>query len=322
MAQTFHSITPVEVTPGALGWQDVDCSAYIPVGATGVIVHCLNNSFGELRAIGLRKNGSTDDRTQLMNTYSHFWAMIGVDGSRVFQAKVGDTTDNDIYLIGYTTTGVTFKTNADDMSLGATGAWTSIDCSTEAPSATGVIFEVATPAGHEFGLRKNGSGDDRHQIVSRHLWAIIGCDNSQIIEGYIEHTDVDFFLVGYVTDGATFKTNADDMSLGATGVYTDIDCSVEAPNAIMIFMEVATATAYFFGLRENGQSGGYYDTYLYAYKHPWAFVKCDGSQVIEGKISNVALDFFLVGYAEPAAAPPIAPKGGSVAAKMMAAGVI
>lgn len=120
MAQTFFPITPVKVTPGTAGsWQDVDVTAHLGAdagSATGVILHIVNIATD--KCLGLRKNGSTDDRHSDMRGASHLWAMIGIDSSDIFEAYLEDiTAAQDIYLVGYTKAGVTFKTNADDKSL-------------------------------------------------------------------------------------------------------------------------------------------------------------------------------------------------------------
>jgi len=294
MAQTFFPITPTEITPsGAGSWVDMDASGSVPAGATGVVLHVVNtDTWG--RYLGLRKNGSSDDRHPDLSGQSHFWAMIGVDTNRVFEAYVEDTTDVDIYVVGYTMTGVAFKTNADDMSLGSTGDWYDIDCSTEAPSAIGLIWEIQAGATYyQYGLRKNSSTDDRHYDVREHrcFGAIIGCDASQICEGYVENVAVDFFLVGYITDGCTFNTNATDVSLGTTGSWLDL--SALSSGANMGFIEVASTSAYSYGLRKNGSSE---DIYRDARTHPWAIVECDASLIIEGKIESTNVDFFVVGY--------------------------
>jgi len=295
MAQTFYPITPVEVTPGtASAWTDVDVSGSVPSGATGVILHCTNTSADTDYAIGLRKNGSTDNRTQTMRYTSHFWAMIGVDTSRIFEAYVGSTSYVNIYLAGYTINGVTFFTNAYDKSLSATGAWTDINCATQAPNAIGLIWEVVgTATTYYFGFRKNGSTDTRTGELRHHrcFGAIIGCDTSQICEGYIESTDVDFFLVGYITDGTTFNLNATNVSLGSAGSWLDL--SALPSNANMGFIEVVCTIYYSFGLRKNGSSEEIYQDCAF---HPWAIVECDTSYIIEGKIENTAVDFFVVGY--------------------------
>jgi len=294
--QIFYPIDPVEVTPGtASAWTDVDVSSYVPSGATGVILHIVNNSATTYEA-SVRKNGSTDDRHRDISYNSHQWTMIGVDANRVFEAYVENTTSIDIYLVGYTMSGVTFKTNADDKSLGTAGSWQDVDCSTEAPSAIGLIWEVYTGGYNlDFGLRKNGSSDDRYVRPVYPSWAgaIIGCDTSQVCEGKIESTDVDFYLLGYVTDGATFNTNATDVSLTTTGAWTDLSALPSGAN--MGFIEVIDASIgqLDYGLRKNGSSE---DIYQMVYAHTWGIVECDASQIIEGKIENTNVDFFVVGY--------------------------
>jgi hypothetical protein len=297
MAQTFFPVTVVEVSPGtASAWTDVDVSAYVPSGATGVILHYVNTSSTTTYALGLRKNGSTDARTQGLYYGAHCWAAIGIDASRIFEAYIGDTTYIDIYLVGYTMSGVTFFTNAYDKSLTATAAWTDISCVTEAPSAVGLIFEVVGTSAsvYAMGFRKNGSTDNRTANAYYHdtFGVIIGCDASQICEGYIGNVAVDFFLVGYITDGCTFNTNATDVSLSTTATWLDLTALPATAN--MGFIEVNTATTYNYGLRKNGSAE---NIYKYAALHPWAFVECDASQIIEGEIANVAVDFFVVGYA-------------------------
>lgn len=320
MAQTFFPITPVKKTIGAeKAWTEINVSANIPVGATGVVIH-LHYSRTDSAIFGLRKNGSTDDRTALLGDEDHTWAAIGVDGSRIFEAYIWeDRTNFDVWIVGYTMAGVTFHTNAKDYSLGTTTTWTPIDCTTDAPSAIGLIFEVFNSfLNVGMGLRKNGSSDDRTNDCSYHFefGVIIGCDDSQIINGYIETTEVDFWLVGYITDGCTFILNATDLSLGATGSWLDLDALPD--NAIMGFIEVIGGFNAF-GLRKNG-SGETIVTQ--AYDHPWAFVECDEDQLIEGNISNLNTDFFLVGYAEVPAEAGIANKSANMGAKMIAAGLI
>ena len=292
MAQTFFPIDPIKVTPGTAGsWQDVDVSSYVPEGATGVILHYTNNYASADYNLGLRKNGSSDDRHPDLHRYSHGWAAIGIDANRVFEAYVENKTRLDIYLVGYTVAGVTFKTNADDKSLSSTNSWLDIDCSTEASNAIGLIFEVGGGSDWAYGFRKNGSSDNRYNWGYKRAFPLIGCDASQICEGYIENTDVDFFLVGYITDGATFNTNATDVSLSTTGSWLDLSALPSGAN--LGFIEIITTSIYSYGLRKNGSSEDLY--YNIAY-HTSGIVECDAGQVIEGKIANVGVDFFVVGY--------------------------
>jgi len=293
MAQTFFPITPTEITAsGANAWVDMDASGSVPAGATGVILHVVNTAAAS-RYLGLRKNGSTDGRHPDMYRNSHWWAAIGVDANRVFEAYVESTTDEDIYVVGYTMSGVTFKTNATEKNPDQIATWRDIDCSTEAPSAIGLIWEFNSIGLKEVGLRKNGSSDDRHYGVYYHasFGAIIGCDASQICEGYREDTAAHFYLLGYVTDGATFNTNATDVSLGTAAEWLDLSALPSGAN--MGFIEVCTPGSDMYGLRKDGSAE---DIYCDAIRHPWGIVECDTNRVIEGKIESTDVDFFVVGY--------------------------
>ena len=226
--------------------------------------------------------------------------MIGVDPNQVFEAKVASATGVNIWLVGYTHNGVTFLTNAVDKSLTVTSTWTDIDISadTGGDTAIGVIVEHIYSGSNPFyGLRKKGSTDNRVMRQLAHHWAIIGVDPNEVFQGHVTDLPADFFVVGYVTSGAVFKTNADDISLGSTGAYTDIDISTETGTntATGAFIEVyhSPAVGYNYALRKKGNSEDIYKT---AQEHPWAVVPVDGTETLQGKIQSTNLDFFLVGY--------------------------
>ncbi len=92
----------IDVTPGVAGsWQDVDVSAYVPTDATGVIIQAYNSGATNY-ALGLRKKGSTDNRTQDLPGSRQTWGYTGLDASRVFQAYIGSTAFK-LKLLGYFT---------------------------------------------------------------------------------------------------------------------------------------------------------------------------------------------------------------------------
>ncbi len=302
MAQSFFPVEPTNVTPAITGsWRDVDVSARIPEGATGVILHIIAGGSMD-RQIGIRKKGSTDNRIDYMSGTGHFWTMIGVDSDRIFQAYISDTTDQNIYLVGYTGAGVTYFTNAINKSLSSTGEWTDIDCSVECPGAKGLIFEVVvTSSAYRAGFRKKGSTDNRLHYVEKHnsFCAVIGCDANQIAQAYISNSRVSFYLLGYITDGVTFNTNATDVSLGNLAVYTDL-AALPSSDAVMGIFEVCGSTYYKHHLRKKGSTE---DLYARAC-HSWAIVECDEDQIVEGKIENLGLDYYLVGYASLTSVSP------------------
>lgn len=296
-AQSFYPLAePVDITPVATGvWTDVDVSAYIPTGATGVMLH-IENTAAAGNAIGVRKKGSTDNRTQLLSDYFQIYPIIGVDENRKFQVYRGSNIK--VYLLGYTATGVVFFDNAYDKTVANHSVWETIDCSAECPGAIGIIVEV-TSVGREFGLRHFDSTDDRLALCSNHAWAIIGCDASQRIKGYVWFSlpSVYFHIVGYVTQGAVFKTNGVDKSLTPVLTWEEINCSTECPSGILVFMEVVSTASsnYSWGLCKKGLADA---KRIYRYGiHQWALVPCDSAQKLEGAIANTAVDWWIIGYA-------------------------
>lgn len=298
-------LTPGEITPGTPDdWIDADVSGSVPAGATGVILHVeTDDAVPAYFNVGWRKNGSSDARTAETYGDHHFWCAVGVDANRILELYVEDTTVVSVWLVGYFSDDAVFFTNAVGKSLEATLEWTDIDISadTEADTAIGALLEIIdTTYGHDYGLRKNGSSDARACDSDRHCGAIVGCDGSEIFEGYISDLNTDFFLVGYVTKESSFNTNATNLSLDSTGSW--IDLSALPAGATGGFIEVVSgAEAQDYGLRKNGASENILAGAA-GEQHAWGMVEADGSRLIEGQISDLAVDFFLVGYSEAAMA--------------------
>jgi len=273
---------PQDISPGVFAaWTTVDLHEYIPSEASGVILR-LENQSAFARNVGVRHGDSTDNRTGDLDKMC--WTMVGVNADEEIEVYIQDNTVK-VWLVGFTSGNFVFNTNADDISLGGAAAWTDIDVSALAPDAVGVIVEVVNTAGANdtYGLRMNGSTDNRvTMIVANGIsWGIIGVDSGGVLEGNIGAVTTDFYLLGYVTQDATFFTNAYDKSLAGVAAWTDIDCSSEAPNADYLIFEVICAVTNNFGFRKNGSA----EAVLNAVdKHSWAVVECDDAQVVEGYI--------------------------------------
>jgi hypothetical protein len=300
--QSFYYIEPaVNVTPGTAGsWQDVDVSGYLPAGATGVILHYDMTGAGADQAIGFRKNGSADNRIQYNEVEIHTWAMIGVDGSRIFEVYVGSTAV-DVWLAGYATDGVTFFDNSHDKTLTASATWQDIDISgdTGSDTAIGVILEVSQGlTATTWGVRKNGSSDARTGAYARlHKWAVIGVDGSEIFEGYAsDYTDITFHVIGYVTSGAYFFTNGVDKTPGA-GSWTDTDITADTVGSDIangVFIEVYhTASGQQYGLRQNGSAESIIGQ---PKRHAWGILGVDSGEVFEAYLDLVGPSMHLIGY--------------------------
>jgi hypothetical protein len=294
---TLFLDTPVDKSLGVTGaWTDIDLSSDVPASATGAIFRVVNT--GAVASYGLRKNGSTDDRYQDIDVNSQQFAIIGLDTNRKCEGKI-ESTGIDFFLIGYTEGDVTFFTNATDKSLSATGAWTDIDLSSNiAAGSVAAIFEVINTyalGGKSYGLRRNGSTDDRYPDIGRNNrnFIIVGVDANRKCEGYIGSVDVDFYLLGYLTMGQA-EINAHDRSLGATGSYVDIDESGSAPSgATGVFGELVSTSAYKFAARKKGTTFDYYED---CPKHDAIMAGLDANRKWEGKIEWTTVDFYSMGY--------------------------
>jgi hypothetical protein len=294
-------ITPVEVSPSTTGsFVDVDVSAHIPSGSTGVLLHLVNTSAGTSPRCDVRKNGSTDDRGGFMDADSHSWIAIGVDGSRIFEAYIG-STDIDIYVVGYFGSEAVFFTNAVQKTLGSTGSFLDIDISGDTGGDTAVAAILAlrdSSSTRTWVIRKNGSTDSRVKFTRSFTGAMIGVDGSEIFEAQVANTATIFHLLGYMKSGVTMNTNATDISLGGTGSWTDLTALPAGSSGGII--EVISTGVQAYGLRKNGSAENIVKN---VEEHTFGFVEADGSLLIEGQISNTSVDFFLVGYFAGSSSP-------------------
>jgi hypothetical protein len=289
-------ITPVEITPSVAGsWQNVDVSAYVPVGTTGVALHIVNTHSTNGWAIGFRKNGSTDNRTNAICYNSHFWTAIGVDTNRILQLYVGDTTYIDVYLVGYWTTDAVFFTNAIDKTPSTANAWVDINISAETGTDTvlGAIFELTGLESFDLGLRNNGSTDNYTGSVATHCGAIIGVDSAKICEGYTaDTTNGKLFLVGYIKSNAIFYVNSLDYTITTANTWYDLP-ALPAGAKGGFFMAIGAGITNT-GLRKNGSTENI-TRWIYN-GLGWGIIECDTNGIVEGFASGTPRSLYLVGY--------------------------
>jgi len=182
-------------------WTDVDCSASAPSAAA--LIFRLFNTGSTNRNAGLRKNGSTDARTNIVNSGGGAVAIVGCDSSQICEHYISNA-EQDLYLIGYVTAGCTMLTDGTNISLSGAGSWT--DLAAAPAGATHAIIEVITASTsyYNFGLRENGSSDESgYAEFLRHSWEIVKLDANRVAEAKIENTAVDMFLIGYFHEPVT-----------------------------------------------------------------------------------------------------------------------
>jgi hypothetical protein len=299
----------IDKTPAAGSWQDIDCSANVPAGSTGVIVKIVNTGASAYRG-EIRKNGSTDSFTLTLAADYQRYAFIGLDGSYILEAYIGNTAVK-IYLIGYADENCAFFDNAVDKTPAVVGSWQDVDASADIPAdATGVICLIHNTAITDYsaGIRKNGSTDVYPYgfIVAnnRFIYQLCGVDASRLFEANIQNASVKIELLGYTKDPVTFFTNGVDESLATISAWTDIDLTADTdPIADGVILQLKNSSAsvnYFGDVRKNGSTDDHSGDSRFALSEcRGAAIGLDSEQILEGWINNIALDFYVIGYCKP-----------------------
>ncbi len=317
-AATFNYLpTPIDVTPTLTGWRDVDVSANVPAGATGVIIQWDNLVTGNDEDFGIRKKGSTDGFfVESGKDGQQGWLMTGLDANRVFQVYLGALGPK-TYLIGYTMAGVTFLTNRVDKSTATTGTYQDVTIAADTGSATaiGAIFVMYPNAGSgaDYALRKKGSTDDRYTLSRARVAnvVLVGVDGVETAQQKIANVSMDLYLVGYVTSGAVYFTNAVNRSTGTTGSYVSEDMTADLGAGVAngVFLEISDTAGNDrnTGLRPGGST---YDLYAPT-RHQWAVAGLDAGDVFQQQIENATHDLYMVGYSLADGAGTFRVKSGS-----------
>ncbi len=298
-APSFSCVEPQQFRPGvAMTWGDFDLSKLVPDGATGAIFHLINNDVGQERLFGLRKKDSIDNYTGCLKRNSHSWAIVGLDENKKCQGFCEETATADFLLIGYTGQNFTFFPNGYNIEPASKTTWVDTDLSSYCPGAIGAIIEFATHSDDQdmFGARKHGSTDDRHG-GGHHTWMVVGLDANQHIDLYDEDwpTGTDAFnLIGYITAGVTFYTNADDIAPAADGAYHSVSLAGFLANPIIAFIELdSSALAEDWAIRKNWAQG---EIYCDCNNHNFAIVHPNTPDaLIDIKLSDAAIKLYLLG---------------------------
>lgn len=268
-----------DATPGsATTWTDYD-SANVPDGAIGVILR-VRNIGTTSRQFSARKNGSTDDRPEdiLRSSVADqgMFFYIGVDGSGIFEVYVENTSDLFVELIGYFTADAgSFFTNLTEKTPGSASTWTDINISSDTGSDTAVaaFLEISNSSTRSIDVRENGSSDATYDDTLQKCGVIVGCDNNEIFELYVENTtNNNVYLAGYLVDGIVWRINASSVTTATS--WTDHTFNA---SAIAGIFKICFGT-YNVGVRLNGSSENVQyrpDDYM------WAIVECDGSGIAE-----------------------------------------
>lgn len=284
MAVTW--VTRTDISPGATGaFTDVDLDSFfgsLPADVSMVLLEVYNNS-GGTEAMGARKNGSTDNRTDILRHHGLQGMWVGVDADNILELYKASVA-TEFYAVAYAQDAdAEFLTNGIQKSV-SSGSYQDIDVSAD---FTGIAIAVCLEwqGGVAYGHRTNGSTDNRVVISQSHLHTMAGCDVDEITEVFRTSGGVNPFLMGAFLQDLTINTNAPDRSLGDVDIWTNITSGGGDGALVEI---ISSATDY--GLRLDGSA-------VTVIGHPGgdshAFHAVETlSSVYEGNITNTNVDFF------------------------------
>lgn len=191
---TFQT-NETEHNPGSTSaWGDVDLASQ--TGAETALVAFFRVDCGQSGAVGLRPNGSTDDRkSNIATSGDHAWAHVGLDGNEVCELYRG-TTGQTFWLQGWLHANATVKINAVNYQTGTTGSWVDTDVSADVgASDVGVLVEFFTPnVVREWGLRAKGETVESRNDLPNLAFGAVKLDGDDVFQQWIEDTSVDLFL--------------------------------------------------------------------------------------------------------------------------------
>jgi hypothetical protein len=130
----FKRVSPIKlnITPTAV-WTTVSqaepsipLSSLLPPDTAALFLHVVASGGNEY--LGLRKPGSSDNRTNMMPGNSHQWTVVGVDAGITFQAFLSNNLSQSVYLVGYMTAESGVILNNGVSQTGTNWAWVEKDC--------------------------------------------------------------------------------------------------------------------------------------------------------------------------------------------------
>ena len=287
----------INVTPAsASSWVTVDVASYVPEGATGIMLDVRGNAASSVYIrFGVRKPSSSDDCTNYLRGCHRIWPMTGIDAQRHFQCYVGSTTQVQVWLVGYTTDGVTYFTNGIPKPVPSRRTWYTIDCSADAPGAIALIFQInPLYAGQNnwILIRPYGSSFNSGGAAAwSHSWSLIPCDSQQRVRLWQESVNSKVYLIGYVTQGGVFYI--EPISYSATVKSSNPWHDFTAPSdASGVFLQLRNNLS-FTDQRKKGRTEQIEkSTFLHS-----SNIEVDSNHIFQVRQSATAYHVWLFGYA-------------------------
>jgi hypothetical protein len=214
-------------------WTDVNCVDILPITAKFAIVFV--QASATTYGVNLRAKNATDDRYYATYSATHFGFIVPLNNG-VFQVKTHSAALK-MFIWGYITVGTPKLVSSTDCSIGTTGSYQDVDLSADSPDYDYAIIELFSGAqlNAEYWVRPDGATEDLYSPTSdvdAQNGTVVIKLTSDIFEGKISDSDIDFFCWGYFPLGMDLQ---------------DLVPTMEAPNVpypVVISASYNTSLAY------------------------------------------------------------------------------
>ena len=312
----FVNAPDVSLTTTA-SWQDIDLSAHVPTGTTGVIVEVVNTgNTGDLSGV---IRGKEDARDYMSNVIyeamvgeTHRWQIVKVDSNLLIQGYI-ENTNIDFKLRGYTLgSDPSYFSNPPDVTPATKGQWETVDVTANVDSdADGVILFVDSTEGgeKEYALREMGStfldpsGPDKN-LLSRYsnTMYLVGINAADQFQVWLEEVlTMKIYLIGQTKGSVIY--NLEDVAVAdpTTGSWQEVDADdYNIPAAANgIFFRVGDSGSSTKAGFRHGDSTDDWNGDIEKETHLFAGTGINADNVWDEYLENSNLDVYIAAYTVP-----------------------
>ncbi|MCH8310524.1 MAG: hypothetical protein IIB17_08525 [Chloroflexi bacterium] len=294
-------------------WQDIDVSTELPAGATGAIVEVVNTGTSTFSGI-LR--GKEDTRDYMSNpSYEAMekgtlrWQIVKLDDNLIIQGFIDDT-DVEFQLLGYTSgADPEYNTTPINVTPGTTGSWTTVDVSAFVDAdADGVILSIDSidNKSKKYGIREAGSSfskTDRKVPPYGQTMYVVGIDDSDQFDAYIDNSNIFIFLVAQTKGSVVYYTDDEAVSDPSTGSWQTLDADdyvtpslPSNANGLMLYVDNSDKKkSYNFGVR-NASSTDTWTGTIPKKHHMQVAIGINDAHLFEEYINHTDIDVSIAAY--------------------------
>ena len=245
----------VNVSGVTLGSFSTVTQASLVAGMNAALLRIVTG--GTATTIGVRRTGDSGFTfTAAMGTNRQSDFIVGLNGSQQFDINLSQLTGVTVYLYGALGTEFTAVNATTLTTLTTAYANYNLTSATSALATAAVLYINGTGYGVAFRFGASGASSDNFSDGNEgtNLRSyLVGLDGSQNMQGIAGNTSQIPILVGYLTGGLVWHTNAVNVTPGSSGSFQTLSAAGGDVSPIgFVYDNKLASGAYTFTLREVG----------------------------------------------------------------------